>query len=66
LPAWSCFQGVARERFRETVDVDDATWMRGRGWALFVAVIALPYYEKSNPAFAKLASDMIRVVLDDE
>lgn len=48
------------------MDVDDATWMRGRGWALFVAVIALPYYEKSNPAFAKLASDMIRVVLDDE
>jgi len=56
---------AVRERFREEVDVDDATWIRGRGWALSVAVIALPYYEKSHPAFARLASDMIRAVLDE-
>jgi aminoglycoside phosphotransferase (APT) family kinase protein len=65
LPAWSCFSGESREIFRQAADVDDATWVRGRGWALSVAVIALPYYEKSNAAFAGLASNMIRAVLED-
>jgi aminoglycoside phosphotransferase (APT) family kinase protein len=63
LPAWSIFSGAARDRFREVVDVDDGTWMRGRGWALSVGVIALPYYEKSNPALVELTTKMIRAVL---
>jgi hypothetical protein len=41
------------------------TWLRGRGWALSVALIALPYYRDTNPVFAALAASMIDEVLAD-
>ncbi|MCT2594656.1 aminoglycoside phosphotransferase family protein [Streptomyces sp. N2-109] len=34
LPAWKFLPDEARGVFREAVGVDDATWARGRGWAL--------------------------------
>ncbi|WP_406497390.1 aminoglycoside phosphotransferase family protein [Streptomyces sp. NBC_01604] len=34
LPAWKVLPGPARDAFREAVDLDDATWARGRGWAV--------------------------------
>lgn len=51
LPAWNLFDGEAREAFRTALGVDDATWERGRGWALSVALVALPYYTRlgTNP-----------------
>jgi aminoglycoside phosphotransferase (APT) family kinase protein len=49
LPAWNMFGGSARHTYRKALGVDEATWTRGRGWALSVALIALPYYYKSNP-----------------
>ena len=30
------------------------TWTRGRGWALSVRLIALPYYQVTNPALAEI------------
>jgi aminoglycoside phosphotransferase (APT) family kinase protein len=50
LPAWNLFPGPVREVYRAALGVDDATWERGRGWALSVALIALPYYRHTNPA----------------
>jgi aminoglycoside phosphotransferase (APT) family kinase protein len=50
LPAWNLFSGRDREVYRAALAVDDATWERGRGWALSVALIALPYYRHTNPA----------------
>lgn len=44
LVGWNLFTGESREAFRAELQVDDATWARGRGWALSVALIALPYY----------------------
>jgi aminoglycoside phosphotransferase (APT) family kinase protein len=49
LVAWTLFDREAREAYRAALNVDDATWMRGRGWALSFGVIALPYYEHTNP-----------------
>jgi len=51
LPAWNLFHGEAREGFRTALGADDATWERGRGWALSVALVALPYYTRlgTNP-----------------
>jgi aminoglycoside phosphotransferase (APT) family kinase protein len=40
-------------------------WARGRGWALSVALIALPYYRESNPALANIARRTIEQVLAD-
>jgi hypothetical protein len=39
--------------------------MRGKGWALFVGVSAIPYYRDTNPAFAELASRAIDEILQD-
>jgi len=55
-----------RMLFRRQLALDDATWERGRGWALSVGLIALPYYRKSNPIFASTAERMIAEVLADE
>ncbi len=39
--AWTVLRGRAREAFRKAVELDDATWARARGWALWKALIML-------------------------
>ncbi|AWS47698.1 aminoglycoside phosphotransferase family protein [Streptosporangium sp. 'caverna'] len=34
IPAWIFLPAEARSAFRAALDVDEATWARGRGWAL--------------------------------
>jgi aminoglycoside phosphotransferase (APT) family kinase protein len=61
--AWGVLPAEARTVFRAELDIDDATWARGRGWALSIALIALPYYKDTNPVFADIARHLIREVL---
>jgi aminoglycoside phosphotransferase (APT) family kinase protein len=63
--AWNLFDAEARAIFREALAVDDATWARGRGWALSVGLIALPYYRETNPELAAIARRAIAEVLAD-
>jgi aminoglycoside phosphotransferase (APT) family kinase protein len=65
IPAWGVLGGEARELFRRDVGPDDATWARGRGWALSMGLIALPYYAETNPEFAAVARHVIGEVLAD-
>jgi aminoglycoside phosphotransferase (APT) family kinase protein len=65
VAAWGALPAQARETFRQRLAVDDATWARGRGWALSIGLIALPYYEETNPTFAATARLLIREVLAD-
>lgn len=65
FPAWNLLPAGAREVFRAALGVDDATWIRGRGRALSQALIALPYYRRTNPAMAHNARHVIRTVLDE-
>jgi aminoglycoside phosphotransferase (APT) family kinase protein len=65
-PAWNLFAGSSRSRYRAELDVDDASWLRGRGWALFQAVMALPYYWDTNPGMVRQASHALAEVLRDE
>ncbi|MET9697768.1 aminoglycoside phosphotransferase family protein [Streptomyces sp. NPDC006529] len=65
FPAWNLLPADAREVFREALGVDDATWIRGRGRTLSQALIALPYYRRTNPAMARNARHVIRTVLDE-
>jgi aminoglycoside phosphotransferase (APT) family kinase protein len=37
--AWDLLGGESREAFRATLPLDRATWARGRGWALWKALI---------------------------
>lgn len=48
--AWTVLTGPSREAFRERMAVDDATWARGRGWALWKACPAMPARSRSNPS----------------
>lgn len=65
FPAWNLLPADARGVFREALGVDDAAWNRGRGRTLSQALIALPYYRRTNPAMARNARHVIRAVLDD-
>ena len=64
-PAWNVFAGDSRERYRAELQVDDASWLRGRGWALCQAVAALPYYWDTNPGMISQASHALAEVLAD-
>jgi aminoglycoside phosphotransferase (APT) family kinase protein len=63
IVAWNLLPPIAREVFREALRVDDATWARGQGWALSIALIQLPYYHRTNPALAGNARHVIASVL---
>ncbi|MGW6820049.1 aminoglycoside phosphotransferase family protein [Streptomyces sp. NPDC055005] len=63
IPAWNLLPASARRVYRDVVEVDDATWARGRGWALSMAVIQLPYYRRTNPIISANARHVIREVL---
>lgn len=65
LPAWSLFAGATRDAFRDAASADSATWVRGRGWALSTALVALAYYRKSNKALAEQSSRVIEAVMAD-
>jgi aminoglycoside phosphotransferase (APT) family kinase protein len=65
IPAWNLLPASARASFREAVDVDDDTWARGRGWALSMALIQLPYYRNTNPIISANARYVIDQVLAD-
>lgn len=63
IVAWELFDAESREVFRAELGVDDATWARSRGWALSTAIIALPYYQDTNPFMAAQARHKLAVVL---
>ncbi|NRQ33244.1 aminoglycoside phosphotransferase family protein [Nonomuraea sp. NN258] len=65
FPAWNLLPAAARDAFREGVGADDDEWARGRGWALSIALIQLPYYRETNPRLAASARHVIREVLAD-
>jgi aminoglycoside phosphotransferase (APT) family kinase protein len=65
MAAWLFLSAETRPVFRAALQIDDATWARGRGWALSMGVIALPYYQNTNPGFAQIAHRAIQEALND-
>lgn len=61
--AWTLFEGESRKAFREAMSVDDAAWARGRGWALWKALIALAGFPDQSAGAAKRARRVIDQVL---
>ncbi|MEW2469674.1 aminoglycoside phosphotransferase family protein [Streptomyces sp. NPDC046994] len=55
LAAWAVFTAGTRDLFREAAEVDEATWQRGRGWALCFGLMAEHYYRTTNPVLAAVA-----------
>lgn len=65
MVAWNLLTAATRPAFRERVDVDDATWSRGRAWAFSVALVALPYYRDTNEQITRYSRYAIEQVLAD-
>ena len=66
MPAWNLLPRGARSVFRDALGPDAATWDRGRGWALTVALLQLPYYKDTNPELAASSRHVIREVLAEQ
>jgi aminoglycoside phosphotransferase (APT) family kinase protein len=47
--AWTFFVGESREAFRGALAFDDGTWARGRGWALWKALVTHVKLVRSGP-----------------
>ncbi len=65
MAAWTLLPREARDALRAALLVDEATWARGRGWALSWALVALPYYLDTNPVTVRDARRTIDEVLAD-
>lgn len=63
LVAWELFDEKSRAVFRRAVAADDASWARGRGWALSTAVVALHYYQDTSPFMVAQARRKLAAVL---
>ncbi len=63
--AWAVLDAEARPIFRRLLEIDDAMWIRGRGWALSQAMIALPYYLNTYPTIVKEAWRWLTEALAD-
>ena len=62
--AWMFFDQADRFRLRQLLDVDEATWNRGRGWALSVS-LAIAENSADNPRYEAMAArTLARVVAD--
>ena len=59
--AWTFLSGSARERFRAVLDADAGTWSRGRGWALWKALITIA---GDAPEAPRARRDVERVLAD--
>jgi aminoglycoside phosphotransferase (APT) family kinase protein len=65
MVAWNVLPGRARQLFHDACGLDEATWLRGRGWALAQAVVALPYYRETNPGMTQATRHVLSQVLAD-
>ena len=63
--AWTLLTGESRAAFRTILAVDDDTWARGRGWALWKSLVTCAgALEDGGPEFAA-ALEVVDRVLDD-
>lgn len=65
-PAWNLFAGSSRRRYRAELEVDEASWQRGRGWTMYQAVTGLAYYWDTNPGMIRQTSHALAELLADD
>jgi aminoglycoside phosphotransferase (APT) family kinase protein len=63
--AWTFFSGEASRVFREQLPVDAATWTRGRGWAIWKAMVVLAGELGNDPAGAAYTTRVIERIFAD-
>lgn len=65
IVAWDVLDPASREAFRGAVGADDETWLRGRAWALCLALMTFPYYWDTMPQRCANRLAVARAVLAD-
>jgi aminoglycoside phosphotransferase (APT) family kinase protein len=66
MVAWNLLDAESRAVYRDALGfVDDATWQRGRAWAVSAAIQALPYYRDTNPNIVARSWRAVDAVLSD-
>jgi aminoglycoside phosphotransferase (APT) family kinase protein len=63
--AWTFFSGESTRVFKERLPVDAATWVRGRGWAIWKAMIVLVKELEGDPRDAAYTKSVIDKILAD-
>jgi aminoglycoside phosphotransferase (APT) family kinase protein len=63
--AWTLFKGHSREAFRKSLVLDPGTWMRGRAWALWKALIVAGGFTNPNNVEAKQSFQTIDEIISD-
>ncbi|MEV0570430.1 aminoglycoside phosphotransferase family protein [Dactylosporangium sp. NPDC050588] len=63
--AWTVLSGASRSAFRAALGIDDGTWARGRGWALWKALIVYAGALDADPATAAEAGRVIGEVVTE-
>ncbi len=61
--AWTLFSAKSREAFRAELAVDEGTWVRGRGWGLWKALLQLREHRSNDPKEAAKAERVVRDIL---
>lgn len=64
MVAWTYLSADSRDVFRGALAADDATWSRGRGWALQLGLRATAY-SADNPVLGKIGRRTVAEVLAD-
>ena len=60
--AWTLFSGASRDAFRDAFPMDPGAWARGRGWALWKALITVTDRD-TDPALAAAAGRVLEQTL---
>jgi aminoglycoside phosphotransferase (APT) family kinase protein len=62
--AWEIFDADSRDVLRSELGVDDASWERGRGWALSTGIAELSYYQDTNQFMADRARRQVAAAVN--
>jgi aminoglycoside phosphotransferase (APT) family kinase protein len=63
--AWTFLSGESQRVFKQRLPVDEATWTRGRGWAIWKAMIVLVEQLDTDPDGAERTKDVIGKIIAD-
>ncbi|MEQ9447753.1 MAG: aminoglycoside phosphotransferase family protein [Rhodospirillaceae bacterium] len=63
--AWTFFDEDSRDVFRAHLELDDDTWARGRGWALWKALVTLAGLSGNTPAGMATARRAMDALLNE-
>ncbi|KAA1188790.1 aminoglycoside phosphotransferase family protein [Paenibacillus sp. B2(2019)] len=63
--AWTFFDEDSRKVFKDVLQMDEETWNRARGWALWKALITYNGNRYSNPKVARESLNIINLIADD-